>query len=180
MIGCTGRLFSPTSAGEWRMPIKKRPIGRLLCLHKKGAIFSEGCSRGLSFTVMEDQKPLAELSPYSLRTAYPAPRVHIPQSSPPPPPHAPNDALNRVHHHPDNSSCTYSSPRQHHLSMPDLPPSPQRKTVSSASANARNVQPQKKPGAPKPKGAVRAKSGCYTCRIRRKVRAPHQERQPTH
>ncbi|THH00366.1 hypothetical protein EW026_g2147 [Hermanssonia centrifuga] len=52
--------------------------------------------------------------------------------------------------------------------MPDLPPSPQRKTVSSASANARNVQPQKKPGAPKPKGAVRAKSGCYTCRIRRK------------
>ncbi|KJA14377.1 hypothetical protein HYPSUDRAFT_49265 [Hypholoma sublateritium FD-334 SS-4] len=24
----------------------------------------------------------------------------------------------------------------------------------------------------KPKGAVRAKSGCYTCRIRRKVRPP--------
>lgn len=27
----------------------------------------------------------------------------------------------------------------------------------------------KKVGAPKAKGAVRAKSGCYTCRIRRKV-----------
>ena len=51
--------------------------------------------------------------------------------------------------------------------MPDLPSSP-RKTVSSVSANARS-QTQKKPGAPKPKGAVRAKSGCYTCRIRRKV-----------
>ncbi|CAL1716988.1 unnamed protein product [Somion occarium] len=50
--------------------------------------------------------------------------------------------------------------------MPDLPSSP-RKSISSASANARS-QPQKKPGAPKPKGAVRAKSGCYTCRIRRK------------
>ncbi|KAF9807764.1 hypothetical protein IEO21_08060 [Rhodonia placenta] len=48
--------------------------------------------------------------------------------------------------------------------MPDAPPSP-RKTVSSVSANARS---QKKTGAPKPKGAVRAKSGCYTCRIRRK------------
>lgn len=51
--------------------------------------------------------------------------------------------------------------------MPDVAQSP-RKTVSSASANARAQQPQKKPGAPKPKGAVRAKSGCYTCRIRRK------------
>ncbi|KAF7374600.1 C6 finger domain transcription factor nosA [Mycena sanguinolenta] len=30
-------------------------------------------------------------------------------------------------------------------------------------------QTTKKPGAPKAKGAVRAKSGCYTCRIRRKV-----------
>ncbi|KAI0789850.1 fungal-specific transcription factor domain-containing protein [Abortiporus biennis] len=51
--------------------------------------------------------------------------------------------------------------------MPDVPASPQRKQVSSVSANARS-QTQKKPGAPKPKGAVRAKSGCYTCRIRRK------------
>ncbi|RPD68455.1 hypothetical protein L226DRAFT_344412 [Lentinus tigrinus ALCF2SS1-7] len=48
--------------------------------------------------------------------------------------------------------------------MPDVPSSP-RKTVSSVSQQARS---QKKPGAPKPKGAVRAKSGCYTCRIRRK------------
>ncbi|KAI0635624.1 fungal-specific transcription factor domain-containing protein [Trametes polyzona] len=48
--------------------------------------------------------------------------------------------------------------------MPDAPSSP-RKTVSSVSQQARS---QKKPGAPKPKGAVRAKSGCYTCRIRRK------------
>lgn len=54
--------------------------------------------------------------------------------------------------------------------MSDVPTSP-RKTISSVSANARSQQPQKKPGAPKPKGAVRAKSGCYTCRIRRKVRA---------
>ncbi|TCD71987.1 hypothetical protein EIP91_000119 [Steccherinum ochraceum] len=50
--------------------------------------------------------------------------------------------------------------------MPDLPSSP-RKTVSSTSQAAK-AQTQKKPGAPKPKGAVRAKSGCYTCRIRRK------------
>ncbi|OBZ72508.1 hypothetical protein A0H81_07620 [Grifola frondosa] len=48
--------------------------------------------------------------------------------------------------------------------MPDVPTSP-RKVVSSVSQAARS---QKKPGAPKPKGAVRAKSGCYTCRIRRK------------
>ncbi|KAH9950001.1 fungal-specific transcription factor domain-containing protein [Amylocystis lapponica] len=48
--------------------------------------------------------------------------------------------------------------------MPDVPQSP-RKSVSSVSAAARS---QKKTGAPKPKGAVRAKSGCYTCRIRRK------------
>ncbi|KAH9945024.1 fungal-specific transcription factor domain-containing protein [Epithele typhae] len=48
--------------------------------------------------------------------------------------------------------------------MPDVPSSP-RKAVSSVSQQARS---QKKPGAPKPKGAVRAKSGCYTCRIRRK------------
>ncbi|KAI0649396.1 fungal-specific transcription factor domain-containing protein [Trametes meyenii] len=48
--------------------------------------------------------------------------------------------------------------------MPDVPSSP-RKAVSSVS---QQVRTQKKPGAPKPKGAVRAKSGCYTCRIRRK------------
>ncbi|KAI0822517.1 fungal-specific transcription factor domain-containing protein [Trametes gibbosa] len=48
--------------------------------------------------------------------------------------------------------------------MTDAPSSP-RKSVSSVSQQARS---QKKPGAPKPKGAVRAKSGCYTCRIRRK------------
>ncbi|KAI0671469.1 fungal-specific transcription factor domain-containing protein [Trametes maxima] len=48
--------------------------------------------------------------------------------------------------------------------MPDAPSSP-RKAVSSVS---QQVRTQKKPGAPKPKGAVRAKSGCYTCRIRRK------------
>ncbi|KZT02277.1 uncharacterized protein LAESUDRAFT_434938 [Laetiporus sulphureus 93-53] len=47
--------------------------------------------------------------------------------------------------------------------MPDAPSSP-RKVVSSTSNAARS----KKTGAPKPKGAVRAKSGCYTCRIRRK------------
>ncbi|KAJ6507911.1 fungal-specific transcription factor domain-containing protein [Mycena vitilis] len=33
----------------------------------------------------------------------------------------------------------------------------------------------KKPGAPKQKGAVRAKSGCYTCRIRRKKCDEHQD-----
>ncbi|KAL6297859.1 fungal-specific transcription factor domain-containing protein [Sparassis latifolia] len=49
--------------------------------------------------------------------------------------------------------------------MPDLPSTP-RKSVSSTSAQLRSSQ--KKSGAPKPKGAVRAKSGCYTCRIRRK------------
>ncbi|KAI0334242.1 hypothetical protein GY45DRAFT_1334431 [Cubamyces sp. BRFM 1775] len=48
--------------------------------------------------------------------------------------------------------------------MSDAPSSP-RKQVSSTSQQARS---QKKAGAPKPKGAVRAKSGCYTCRIRRK------------
>jgi hypothetical protein len=30
-------------------------------------------------------------------------------------------------------------------------------------------KPSKRTGVPKAKGAVRAKSGCYTCRIRRKV-----------
>jgi len=35
-------------------------------------------------------------------------------------------------------------------------------------------QLSKKPGAPKAKGAVRAKSGCYTCRIRRKKCDEHQ------
>ena len=60
----------------------------------------------------------------------------------------------------------YSTSSTVFLPMPDAPASP-RKTVSSASQQVRS---QKKPGAPKPKGAVRAKSGCYTCRIRRKVR----------
>ncbi|XP_006459068.1 hypothetical protein AGABI2DRAFT_191136 [Agaricus bisporus var. bisporus H97] len=41
--------------------------------------------------------------------------------------------------------------------MPPAPKSPSSTTPSS-----------KRPGAPKAKGAVRAKSGCYTCRIRRK------------
>ena len=59
--------------------------------------------------------------------------------------------------------------------MPDAaPPSPNRKPISSTSAAARS---QKKAGAPKPKGAVRAKSGCYTCRIRRKVCRPSTRRQ---
>ncbi|KAA1467751.1 hypothetical protein DENSPDRAFT_769670 [Dentipellis sp. KUC8613] len=46
--------------------------------------------------------------------------------------------------------------------MHDLSPSPRRSIVAS-----QPKQP-KKSGAPKAKGAVRAKSGCYTCRIRRK------------
>lgn len=34
----------------------------------------------------------------------------------------------------------------------------------------KSPRPKKQNGLAKPKGAVRAKSGCYTCRIRRKVR----------
>ena len=78
-----------------------------------------------------------------------------------------------AHHSPSVGDCPSSPTRIFVLyvfdsphSMPDAPASP-RKTVSSASQQVRS---QKKPGAPKPKGAVRAKSGCYTCRIRRKVR----------
>ena len=78
-----------------------------------------------------------------------------------------------AHHSPSVGDCPSSPTRIFVLyvldspqSMPDAPSSP-RKTVSSASQQVRS---QKKPGAPKPKGAVRAKSGCYTCRIRRKVR----------
>ncbi|KAJ7168478.1 fungal-specific transcription factor domain-containing protein [Mycena filopes] len=44
--------------------------------------------------------------------------------------------------------------------MPAAPKSPQTQS--------------RKPGAPKAKGAVRAKSGCYTCRIRRKKCDEHQ------
>lgn len=40
-----------------------------------------------------------------------------------------------------------------------------RSDIAKTSSNA-----LKRPGAPKTKGAVRIKSGCYTCRIRRKVR----------
>ncbi|KAF7374633.1 hypothetical protein MSAN_00348100 [Mycena sanguinolenta] len=40
-------------------------------------------------------------------------------------------------------------------------------------------QTTKKPGAPKAKGAVRAKSGCYTCRIRRK-KCDEQQNQDGH
>lgn len=45
-------------------------------------------------------------------------------------------------------------------------------TIQSSSQSmpvAPKSSPTKKNGAPKAKGAVRAKSGCYTCRIRRKV-----------
>lgn len=49
--------------------------------------------------------------------------------------------------------------------MHDSPSSPRR---SIAPAPPKQQQ-AKKAGAPKAKGAVRAKSGCYTCRIRRKV-----------
>lgn len=49
--------------------------------------------------------------------------------------------------------------------MHDSPTSPRR---SIAPAPPKQQQ-AKKAGAPKAKGAVRAKSGCYTCRIRRKV-----------
>jgi len=45
--------------------------------------------------------------------------------------------------------------------MPDVPI---RRSVPASPP----TKIQKKPGAPKAKGAVRAKSGCYTCRIRRK------------
>jgi len=48
--------------------------------------------------------------------------------------------------------------------MHDSPSSPRR---SIAPAPPKQLQ-AKKAGAPKAKGAVRAKSGCYTCRIRRK------------
>lgn len=50
--------------------------------------------------------------------------------------------------------------------MHDSPSSPRR---SIAPAPPTKQQQTKKAGAPKAKGAVRAKSGCYTCRIRRKV-----------
>ena len=51
-------------------------------------------------------------------------------------------------------------------SMPDYPPV--RRNIPSPPGPA-GGKVSKKPGAPKAKGAVRAKSGCYTCRIRRKV-----------
>ncbi|KAF9647997.1 hypothetical protein BDM02DRAFT_2463820 [Thelephora ganbajun] len=50
--------------------------------------------------------------------------------------------------------------------MPDYPPV-RRSIPSPPGPVAGKIT--KKPGAPKAKGAVRAKSGCYTCRIRRKV-----------
>ena len=53
------------------------------------------------------------------------------------------------------------------LPMPDYPPV--RRNIPSPPGPAAG-KITKKPGAPKAKGAVRAKSGCYTCRIRRKVR----------
>ena len=40
---------------------------------------------------------------------------------------------------------------------------PQKSDLQSRSKKANSIA--------KPKGAVRAKSGCYTCRIRRKVRS---------
>ncbi|KAF9451908.1 hypothetical protein P691DRAFT_772755 [Macrolepiota fuliginosa MF-IS2] len=46
-----------------------------------------------------------------------------------------------------------------------MPPVPKSKPSSATTASA---SPSKRPGSPKAKGAVRAKSGCYTCRIRRK------------
>jgi len=49
--------------------------------------------------------------------------------------------------------------------MHDSPSSPRRSIAPAPSKQ----QQTKKAGAPKAKGAVRAKSGCYTCRIRRKV-----------
>ncbi|KAI0067251.1 hypothetical protein BV25DRAFT_1794791, partial [Artomyces pyxidatus] len=52
---------------------------------------------------------------------------------------------------------TSPSPSQMH----DLSASPRRSLPATP-------KPHKKVGAPKAKGAVRAKSGCYTCRIRRK------------
>ena len=53
--------------------------------------------------------------------------------------------------------------------MPDY--SPVRRNIPSPPGPV-NGKISKKPGAPKAKGAVRAKSGCYTCRIRRKVGSP--------
>src|SRR6267154_1171721 len=49
--------------------------------------------------------------------------------------------------------------------MHDSPSSP-RRSIAPAPPKQQHTQ---KAGAPKAKGAVRAKSGCYTCRIRRKV-----------
>ena len=122
-------------------------------------------------------------SPPARQLQQPPPPLHPQQQPPslqqPAPPHIPQQQQQQ-----DNPAYTAhtlaQSPQGPVLAppplpppptMPDLPASP-RKNVSSVSAAARNpTQPQKKPGAPKPKGAVRAKSGCYTCRIRRKVRA---------
>jgi len=49
--------------------------------------------------------------------------------------------------------------------MPDYPPVRRNPPSPPGSVGGKI---SKKPGAPKAKGAVRAKSGCYTCRIRRK------------
>lgn len=49
------------------------------------------------------------------------------------------------------------------------PPPPQADPALDPGASSSAGGKKKKGGAPKAKGAVRAKSGCYTCRIRRKV-----------
>lgn len=56
------------------------------------------------------------------------------------------------------------------MSSLPIPPPPPPQTDPALDPGASSAGGKKKRGgAPKAKGAVRAKSGCYTCRIRRKV-----------
>lgn len=58
--------------------------------------------------------------------------------------------------------CCILAPSLYYSVMPDVP-------IRRSLPASPNAKIQKKQGAPKAKGSVRAKSGCYTCRIRRKV-----------
>lgn len=66
-------------------------------------------------------------------------------------------------------SCVITVPScMSSLPLPPPPP-PQADPALDPGASSSAGGKKKKGGAPKAKGAVRAKSGCYTCRIRRKV-----------
>lgn len=89
----------------------------------------------------------------------------------------------------NESACTYTRLDGLHSSQDTPPPPPPVALISPcilpehiyplipshncitmpAAPKTSSATPRKSTGAPKTKGAVRAKSGCYTCRIRRKV-----------